>query len=125
MRIAWLVIVLPLTLFASACDEKPSPAAPTVTDLTGRWIGTSTYPNAPFELQLTQTGGTLRGQYADRLDRSVSVTGTLSDRAVGMVVDFGDAKLNFNATVIDARTVQGVMFTSALGNREFAFTMTR
>ena len=36
-----------------------------------------------------------------------------------------DAKLNLNGSLLDARTAEGVMFTSALGNRQFPLTMTR
>ena len=76
-------------------------------------------------ITLTQVGGTLRGEYADALDRSRSVTGTFTSPAFKIVVDFGDAKLNVSGTVLDPRTAQGVMFTSALGNRQFPMTMTR
>jgi hypothetical protein len=72
-----------------------------------------------------QSSGTLRGQYSDALDRSQSVTGTLTSPTVAIVVDFGDAKLNVNGTVVDTRAAQGVMFTVALGNRQFPLTMTR
>lgn len=116
--------VLLACLLTGACGND-NPVGPTGSDLTGSWTGQSTYPNAPFTLSLTQSGGTLRGEYRDRLDRSLSVTGTVSSSSVDMVVDFGDAKLNLQGTVLTARTVQGEMFTSALGNQRFAFTMTR
>ena len=109
---------------AVACGGD-GPVAPSRVDLTGGWTGSSTYPNAPFELRLTQSGGTLRGQYTDRHDTSIAVTGTLSNGIVALVVDFGDAKLNVDGSVVDAATVQGMMHTSALGNRQYPFTMTR
>ena len=121
-RTAALVVVL--LVLALACDDR-SPTNPTVADMTGTWTGTSTYPNAPFTLTLTQAGETLRGQYSDAHDRSMSVTGTLTSPTVAIVVDFGDAKLNVNGSLLDARTAQGVMFTSALGNQQFPLTMTR
>jgi hypothetical protein len=108
-----------------ACDDGMSPTEPSPGDLTGAWTGTSTYPNAPFQLDLSQTDRTLRGQYRDRLDTGISVTGTLSSSTVAIVVDFGDAKLNLEGTVTTARRVQGTMFTSALGNTRYPFTMTR
>ena len=119
---AWVVLAL---LLIPACGGSDAPTAPSTTDLTGRWTGTSTYPNAPFQLQLTQAGSTLRGQYADGLDRSLSVTGSSADAQMHVVIDFGDAKLNLDGSIVDARTVQGTMSTSALGNRPFPFTMTR
>jgi len=93
--------------------------------MAGKWTGTSTYPNSPFELTLTQTGATLRGQYRDQLDTSLAVIGTFTPPAFAIVVDFGDAKLNLQGTLRDARTADGNMFTSALGNRMFPFVMTR
>lgn len=124
MKHGWTAVALLSCLLAPGCDEK-APVAPSAADLTGTWNGTSTYPNAPFQLTLTQTGSTLRGQYADRLDRSIAVTGTFSSPTVALVVDFGDAKLNLDGTLGDARTVQGTMKTSALGNTPYPFTMTR
>ncbi len=123
-RTALVAILLTLPL---ACDDNSptGPMGPTAADMTGAWTGTSTYPNAPFTLTLTQTAGSLRGQYSDGLDRSQSVTGTFTSPTFGIVVDFGDAKLNLNGSVVDARNAQGVMFTSALGNRQFPLTMTR
>ena len=108
----------------SACHER-TPSGPGATDLTGTWTGTSTYPNAPFQLSLSQTSSTLRGEYRDGLDRSLAVTGTYMQPAMSLVVDFGDAKLNLEGNLDDARTVRGMMWTSALGNREYPFTMTR
>lgn len=111
-------------VLAAACGGD-GPVAPSRVDVTGRWTGSSTYPNAPFELRLTQSGGTLRGHYTDRYDTSIAVTGTLSKGIVALVVDFGDAKLNVDGTVVDAGTVQGTMHTSALGNKQYPFTMRR
>ena len=119
---SWLVV---LALVVTAACGGDSPAAPSATDLTGRWSGTSTYPNSPFELQLTQSGSTLRGDYADQHDRSTSASGALENGTIALVVDFGDAKLHFEAAVAGPRRVEGVMFTSALGNRRYPFTMTR
>ena len=123
-RTAALVVVL--LVLALACDDSsPTSPTPTVADMTGTWAGTSTYPNSPFTLTLTQAGETLRGQYSDAHDRSNSITGTYTSPTFAIVVDFGDAKLNLTGSLLDARTAQGVMFTSALGNRQFPLTMTR
>jgi hypothetical protein len=116
--------VLALLLILCGCD-KDSPTAPSVDNLAGKWTGTSTYPNSPFELTLTQTGATLRGQYRDQLDSSSAVTGTFTPPTFAIVIDFGDAKLNIQGTVRDARNADGNMFTSALGNQMFPFTMVR
>ena len=123
-----LPLVVPAVLVAAvlgpACDEDTR-TGPSALDMTGTWAGTSTYPNSPFQLSLTQTDGTLRGEYADGLDRSLAVTGTFAPPAFAIVVDFGDAKLNLNGTLVSPRAAQGNMFTSALGNRLYPFTMVR
>lgn len=124
MRVAAVPFVLLALATGIACDGR-SPASPTTVDLTGTWTGSSTYPNAPFELDLVQTGATLRGEYRDELDRSIGVTGTYTRPDFAIVVDFGDAKLNLQGTVRNARYAQGTMFTSALGNQPFPFVMTR
>jgi len=124
MKASTAVLTLLVALLALACGHE-SPTRPSPADLTGAWAGASTYPNAPFRLSLNQDGGTLRGEYSDALDRSLAVTGTFMSPTFTIVVDFGDAKLNLQGTMLDARTAQGVMFTSALGNREYPFTMTR
>jgi hypothetical protein len=120
---AMLVFVVLFLLAAPACDH--SPTEPTLDDMTGTWSGTTTYPNSPFTLVLTQTGTTVRGDYQDQLDRSLSVVGTYTAPDFSIVVDFGDAKVNLNGTVTSAHDAEGNMFTSALGNKMFPFTMTR
>jgi polyisoprenoid-binding protein YceI len=107
---------------AIACHSSTSPSA---SDLSGTWTGTGSYPNAPFELKLVQTGSSLRGSYSDRHDSSNSVDGTLAGDVMTASIDFGDAKLHFEGTVEDARRVRGTMRTSALGNTPYPFTMTR
>jgi hypothetical protein len=109
---------------ASACNGD-SPTAPTIADMTGTWSGTGTYPNAPFQLVFTQTGTTLKGEYSDRLDRSTSVTGTYTNPTFSVSVNFGDAGLTISGTLATARSAQGTMFTPALGNQMFPFTLTR
>lgn len=122
-RIAALALALACVL-TPGCDGD-SPTGPTTSDMTGTWTGTGTYPNMPFRLVLTQTGTTLRGEYSDQLDRSLSVGGTVTFPTFAIVIDFGDAKLNITGTVVTARQAEGSMFTSALGNRLYPFTMTR
>ena len=124
MKASTAVLTVLVALLALGCGHE-SPTRSSPTELTAVWAGASTYPNAPFQLSLNQDGATLRGQYSDALDRSLAVTGTVISPTFTIVVDFGDAKLNLQGRMLDARTVQGVMFTSALGNREYPFTMTR
>jgi hypothetical protein len=123
-RPATLALLAMATLFgALACGG--SSTRPSRLDLTGTWNGTGSYPNAPFELILTQTDGTLRGSYSDQHDTSVSVNGTVNQSSITIAVDFGDAQLHFDGTVETVRRVTGTMRTSALGNTPFPFTMTR
>ena len=125
MKVPPLAVAVIVSMFLSVACGSTSPAGPTAEDLTGTWAGNSTYPNAPFELVLTQRGSLLSGRYLDRHDTSLAVDGNLSGAVVVLVVDFGDGKLNLEGTVLDARTVEGAMYTSALGNRRYPFTMTR
>ena len=111
-------------LLLAACAQG-SPAKPSPNDIQGTWTGTGTYPNVPFTLTLYYTGPILRGEYRDQHDHSLSVNGTFVAPAFALIVDFGDAKLNLTGTIIDGRTALGEMFTSALGNRKYLFTMTR
>lgn len=111
-------------IVASACPGD-SPSAPTTSDMTGTWSGTGTYPNAPFQLVLTQTGTALKGEYSDRLDRSTSVTGTYTNPGFSISVNFGDAGLTINGTLATARSAQGTMFTPSLGNQMFPFNLAR
>ncbi len=123
-RRALLAASIAVAIAAVACDHETS-TTPSPLDLTGNWTGTSGYPNAPFQLALTQTGTSLRGSYRDRLDTTSLVTGTMTGDVMTVVVDFGDGKLNLDGTVDGARQVRGTMHTSALGNTPFPFTMTR
>ena len=122
MRLISAVVLTLACTCALACD---SPAAPTTMDMTGTWSGTATYPNSPFQLILTQSGTSLRGEYSDRLDRTTSVTGTYTNPTFTISVNFGDAGLTINGTLSSARNAQGTMFTPSLGNQIFSFTMTR
>jgi hypothetical protein len=114
------LVILAASVVLPACADGPTQPSPP--SLTGRWTGLSTYPNAPFTLELMQTGGSLRGDYRDELDRSLAVTGTYSPPTFAIVVDLGDATLNLEGTVMTARTAQGTMFTSARGNTPFVET---
>ena len=93
--------------------------------MTGTWSGMGTYPNSPFQLVLTQTGTALKGEYSDQHDRSTSVSGVYTNPTFAISVNFGDAGLTIGGTLVTARSAQGTMFTPALGNQTFSFTMTR
>lgn len=126
MRIIYGIILTLACLTAPGCDhDSPTAPTPTISDLTGTWTGTGTYPNAPFQFVFTQTGTTLRGEYRDGHDRSLSVYGNYTSPTLVVDVDFGDGHLHFAGTVVNARTATGNMWTSALGNRLYPFTMTR
>lgn len=126
MRIIFSIILAIVCVVTPGCEqESPTAPPPTLSDLTGTWTGTGTYPNAPFKFVLTQTGTTLRGEYSDGNDRSTSVGGTYTSPSVTVDVNFGDGHLQFAGTVVNARTITGNMWTSSLGNRLYPFTMTR
>jgi hypothetical protein len=118
-------LALALVCTAAATCNGDTPSAPTAANMSGTWTGTGTYPNAPFQLVLTQTGTTLKGEYSDRLDRTTGVTGTYTEPTFLISVNFGDAGLTLSGTVVSPRSAQGTMFTPSLGNQMFPFTMTR
>jgi len=101
------------------------PASPSAANLTGYWTGTGTYPNAPFKLALVHEGGTLRGTYVDQHDLSMDVSGADGSPQFTLRVNFGDAVLFLECEIEDAREINGVQRTSALGNRPYPFTMKR
>lgn len=111
--------VLPMTLSLDV------PAVPSVSDLTGYWSGTGSYPNNPFKLVVIQDGGTFRGVYVDQHDASPSVSGSYAAPEFVLSVNFGDAGLLLQCVIEDAREINGVQRTPSLGNRPFAFTMKR
>lgn len=126
MRRCMSITLAALLATLGACgDGTPTAPTPTALDLTGTWTGASTYPNAPFQLKLTQTGTTLSGEYTDQHDRSTSVGGTYTIPTMSLLVNFGDGGLIITGTVSDARLAQGTMSTPSLGNKPFPFTMTR
>ena len=122
-RAAALAAFTAAAIAVMACSG--SSTSPSRLDLSGHWNGTGSYPNAPFQLMLTQTGTTLRGSYSDRHDTSLSVHGTLVAGVMTIAIDFGDAQLHLEGTVENSERVRGTMRTSALGNTPYAFTMNR
>ena len=101
------------------------PAPLSAANLTGYWSGTGSYPNAPFKLALIQNGDRFSGIYADQHDLSPAVSGSYLTPEFTLRVDFGDAVLFLECAIEDAREVNGVHRTSALGNRPYPFTMKR
>lgn len=123
MRISWTAVML-LTTIWIRCGSG-SPAHPSAPDLSGRWHGSSACPNAPFWLDLTHTGGSLRGHYVYGPDTGRAVTGTFAEPALSLVVDLGGTTLSLQGTLVNAGTVEGDMYTSGPGQRRYPFTMTR
>lgn len=63
-------------------------AAICISDLSGTWRGTSNYFNAPFVMDLSQTGTRVSGSYRDQHDRG-SVSGTIVGDIVALRVELG------------------------------------
>jgi hypothetical protein len=124
-NIANLLVMASPTVSYSIGLSLDVPVPPSAANLTGYWSGTGSYPNDPFKLALVQTGSQLRGQYVDQLDRSLSVSGTYSSPELTLRVDFGDAVLNLECVIEEAREISGVQRTSALGNHPYPFKMQR
>ena len=105
------------------CDSPTSPCNDSST-LTGRWSGSSSYINAPFTIELQQSGTALTGQYRDQKDTG-SVSGTLSGSSLVLDVNFGDTGMRMTGTAETTRRITGDIFVPVLGNRTFSFVMTR
>ena len=122
------------TLFAlsvvssGGCGSAKPPTSPTVTDISGTWSGTSNYPNAPFQLTLTQRGSSLTGRYSDSSETDTPVTGIFGT-VIGeafMSVHSGDGRLLIDGTVIRDKSIQGLMSSTGLPQgSKYQFTMTR
>lgn len=105
------------------CDSPTSPCSGSST-LTGRWSGASDYINAPFTIDLQQSGTSLSGQYRDQKD-SGSVSGTVSGSSIVLDVNFGDTGMRMTGVVATINRITGTISVPVLGNRTFSFEMTR
>ncbi|MGE5602043.1 MAG: hypothetical protein ACM30E_03270 [Nitrososphaerales archaeon] len=129
-----------LAFAAGACGDNRTPAVTPVTDVSGTWVSsTSTYPNAPFQLVLTQTGQELSGSYSDRVDVSTSLSGGYlrigPGGSMNMQINLANGeKLHLHGTVFGPNTIKGDMevlvFQEVLGVLQsggtlYSYTMTR
>lgn len=115
-------LLLTLGLILGSCRDGPT--APSVRDLSGTWTGISSYPNAPFTLTLRHDGTRLSGSYRDNLDAGPVVDGVVEFPDFFFRVDFGDTKITFVGTFLDARSAAGEIRTPLLLH-DHPFTMTR
>ncbi len=91
-----------LLLAASACG--PNPNAPT--SLTGTWTGTvvsSFFGDQPFQLTLTQSGGSIAGSYTVSTpgfatSGSGSLTGTVQGTSLSLVLPTGSCLRTWTGT---------------------------
>lgn len=118
-----VVVVLAAAGCRRDCASPTSPCG-RATDLTGAWSGLSTYINAPFTMELRQTGTTVSGQYRDQKDAG-SVSGTASGSSFLLDVTFGDTGIRFTGTVESRDRLTGEVLVPALGGRRFPFEMVR
>jgi hypothetical protein len=85
------------------CGSAKAPTSPTLPDISGTWSGTSSYPNAPFQLILTQNGASLTGRYTDSSETDTAVTGLYLEPIPGgtasMSVHSGDGRLIIDGAV--------------------------
>lgn len=96
----------------------------TALDLTGVWTGTSNYFNAPFTMDLRQTGTIVSGSYQDRHDRG-SVAGEVAPSGqLTLDVNFGDAGIRFSGAFDTANRVKGTFRVSVVSGT-FTFEMLR
>lgn len=94
--------------------------APTcATGLSGRWIGESSYFNAPFVLDIDQTGTRVLGRYSDQHDRG-PFAGTIDRHVFQGRVDFGDTGILFDARWnLDDEVAGDMLIGGGVGRRTF------
>jgi hypothetical protein len=122
--VASLSLVTDSVLNSALVLSTTSP--PSISDLTGAWSGTGSYPNMPFKLELFQTGTALSGVYQDQHDGSSTVSGTYAAAGFILSVNFGDAFLTLECFIDSAQQIHGRMRSPSLNsNSPYPFTMTR
>jgi gluconate kinase len=90
-----------------------------VGDLAGLWDGTSNYFNAPFVMDLAQSGTNISGTYRDQHDRG-TVSGTVTGSLVALRVNFGDTGILVDGTWDRADVVNGdLTIGGGIGRRSF------
>jgi hypothetical protein len=94
-----------------------------VGDLTGVWVGTSDYVNAPFQFNLVQNGRLVYGTYQDQHDKG-SAGGVLAGNHIRLDVNFGDTGIRFEGTIETENRIRGTLLVPVLG-RTFTFEMIR
>ena len=104
-------------------NEVAVPVTATVADISGTWSGTSTYFNAPFTFNLTQSGNTVGGSYQDQHDVG-SVSGTVDGTSVVLNVWFGDTGTRFTGTIEAPNRIRGIISGGPIGG-PYPFEMTR
>jgi hypothetical protein len=98
---------------------------PSDSNLSGLWNGTSTYVNAPFQVNIVQNGTIISGQYSDRHDGGFVSGNTNGLPGILLRVDFGDTGILLDGQVVNSRTITGVIRVGVLSGGPFPFTMTR
>jgi predicted phage tail protein len=96
---------------------------PVAVNLTGRWSGTSTYFNAPFTFDLTQTGDRVGGTYRDQHDAGFA-GGLVLIGSVVIDVNFGDTGIRFQGSIETPNRIRGTIIGSVIGGPH-PFVMTR
>ena len=92
-------------------------------NLVGRWSGTSSYFNAPFTFDLTQSGNQISGTYADQHDKGF-VSGMVNIGSVILNVNFGDTGIRFEGSIENANRIRGIIRGGVIGG-PYPFVMTR
>jgi predicted phage tail protein len=108
---------------AAASNEVVVSVTTTVADVAGTWSGTSTYFNAPFTFELTQSGNIVGGTYQDQHDVG-SVSGTVDGTSVVLNVWFGDTGTRFTGRIEAPNRIHGIIHGGPIGG-PYPFEMTR
>jgi hypothetical protein len=92
--------------------------------LSGLWFGSSTYFNAPFTMDLFQSGTMVSGKYRDQHDAGTASATFAGSGPVVIDVNFGDTGIRFTGTLDGPDRIVGTISGPVIGGT-FPFEMVR
>lgn len=121
----YYVRVVALNGFGGSAPSNESVVTVTTNppNLAGHWSGTSTYFNAPFTFDLTQSGNQISGRYRDQHDQGF-VGGVVNIGSVILDINFGDTGIRFEGSIENANRIRGIIRGTVIGG-PYPFVMTR
>jgi hypothetical protein len=101
-----------------------APVCGEVGSLSGLWFGSSTYFNAPFTMDLVQSGTTVTGKYKDQHDTGTASATLTGSGPIVIDVNFGDTGIRFTGIFDGPDRIRGTLSVPVIGGA-FPFEMVR